>query len=160
MTDDDCTPPSRELAPRGADLVFYDGVCPLCNGAVRFLLKRDDRRRFRYAALESEVAGEILRPLGIDPEALDAMVLVEGWGERDTVREGPAAVLRSLELLGGGWKIVRPLRRLPGLLLQPLYRLVAKTRYAIFGRYESCPLAEPEHRELFLDQSDGVSPQT
>src|SRR3954468_13468896 len=98
-------------------IVLFDGVCNLCNGAVQFILRRDPAERFRFASLQSP-AGEALQTrLGIDPKALDSIVLVEGerW-----YRESDAA-LRIAAGLSGPWKVAALLRLMPRPLRDALY---------------------------------------
>jgi predicted DCC family thiol-disulfide oxidoreductase YuxK len=127
-------------------IVLFDGVCNLCNGAVQFILRRDPAGRFRFASLQSP-AGEALQTrLGIDPKALDSIVLVEGerW-----YRESDAA-LRIASRMSGAWKALGVLRVIPRPLRDPVYRWVARNRYRWFGKQETCWLPTPELRGRFL----------
>jgi len=145
--------PRHDPATATVDLVLYDGVCALCNGLVRFLVARDRERRFRYAALQSDLARAVLAPYGADPSELSNMFVLLDYGGPDQrcLRRSRAA-LATFRRLGGGWAfLARVLSVLPTFLLDAGYRLVAWTRYRTFGRYESCPLPSPEHRDLFLD---------
>jgi predicted DCC family thiol-disulfide oxidoreductase YuxK len=135
------------------DVLLYDGVCALCNGLVRFLVEHDHDRRFRYAALQSEFAREALAPYGEDPATLSTVFLLERFGRPDQrcLRRSRAA-LAALRRLGGGWALsARVLGVLPTVVLDAGYRMIARVRYWAFGRYDSCPLPAPEHRDLFLD---------
>jgi len=142
---------SGDEALRGVNLVFYDGVCALCNGVVRFLIRRDRQRRFRYASLQSSFALRALAPHGIEPGDLDAMALLEDFRGKERVHQGARAALRIAEVLGGAWGLLRPLGWLPDVLLNLGYGLVARTRYRIFGRYASCPIPTAEDRRWFVD---------
>ena len=138
-------------APLGSSIVFYDGVCGLCNGFVRFLLKRNPPRPYYFASLQSTFAEEILLPHGADPHSLSAMYLVEHFGEpSETVTARSEAAFRILRSLGGFWGVLAVLDVLPRPLLDAGYKLMAKLRYRLFGRYDSCPVPEPRHRHLFL----------
>jgi predicted DCC family thiol-disulfide oxidoreductase YuxK len=138
-------------AKGGSYVVFYDGVCALCNGVVRFLIRRDELRQLRYASLQSELADRVLTPHGIDPRSLSAMVLLRDPEREQTVVQGPRAVLEVLALLGGPYRLLGTFQILPDFILDLGYGAVAKTRYRVFGKYESCPLPTPENEELFLD---------
>jgi predicted DCC family thiol-disulfide oxidoreductase YuxK len=134
-------------------VLLYDGVCALCNGLVRFLLERDHQRRFRYAPLQSDFARDALAPYGEDPAALSTVFLLQDFGQPDQrcLRRSRAA-LAALRRLGGGWRLTaRILSVLPTVLLDAAYRAIARVRYSIFGRYDSCPVPAPEHRSLFID---------
>ena len=136
-------------------MLLYDGVCALCDGFVRFLVARDRERRFRYAPLQSELAREVLSPHGEDPAQLSTVFLIQSFGQRDQrLLCRSRAALAALRALGGGWGLAaRVLSILPTFLLDAAYRVVVRVRYSVFGRYDSCPLPAPEHRDLFLDSS-------
>lgn len=134
-------------------IVFYDGVCGLCNRLVQFLLKHDKNDRLRFAALQSEFAGRVLGRHGIDPADLDTLHVVIDFNEpTERVFDRSTAVLRATRELGGIWAILgvigmvvpRPLRNL-------FYRLVATNRYRMFGKSETCMLPTPAYRARFLD---------
>jgi predicted DCC family thiol-disulfide oxidoreductase YuxK len=135
------------------DVLLYDGVCALCNGLVRFLVARDRGRHIRYAALQSEFARAALEPYGEDPTTLSTVFLLQRYGRHDQrcLRRSRAA-LAAMRRLGGAWALAaRVLGLLPTFLLDAGYRSIARVRYWMFGRYASCPLPAPEHRDLFLD---------
>jgi len=85
-------------------IVFYDGVCGLCNRLVQFLLKRDRNDRLRFASLQSEFAAKVLTRHGIDPRDLDTLHVVENYEEpSERVLNRSDAVLRAIGELGGLW---------------------------------------------------------
>lgn len=134
------------------DLVLYDGVCGLCNRLVRFILKRDRRRQFRFASLQGPLAEALLRRHGFDARDLDTFYLVadhQGPGEQVFARA--RAVLVVLRKLGGIWAVSRAFAPLPSRWLDAAYDFVAARRYRWFGRADACPLPPPEHRAMFLD---------
>jgi predicted DCC family thiol-disulfide oxidoreductase YuxK len=135
-------------------IILYDGVCGLCNRLNRFVLARDRPGRFRFAALQSALAGEILARHDRDPRDLDTLylVLAHGRPEERLLRKSDAA-LWILRELGGAWRAAGALRVVPRWARDLGYDLVARTRYRLFGRYDSCPLPDPRHRARFLDQS-------
>ncbi len=126
-------------------IVFFDGVCGMCNRFVDFLLPRDHRGVFLFAPLQGETARERLD--AADVENISTIVLIDEQG----VYRRSTAVVRILCRLGLGWKITgfllamipRPLRDLG-------YRLVARYRYAIFGKKETCRMPTLEERARFL----------
>ena len=137
----------------GTALILYDGVCGLCNRGVRFVLKRDRNRVFRFAALQSSASRKILAQYGVDPDALDTFYVVVDFGKaRERLLSRSAAALHIAARLGGAWKLAAgALRILPLPLLDRLYDFVARHRYRIFGRYNTCPLPEARYRERFID---------
>jgi predicted DCC family thiol-disulfide oxidoreductase YuxK len=134
-------------------LILYDGVCGLCNRVVRFLLKHDSMDGFRFAALQSNFAAVVLRRHGSAPEKLDTLYVVLDHaqpGERLESRSDAAVLI--LRELGGGWAALSgALRMLPAWLRNWGYSLVARNRYRIFGKTDSCPIPNQEVRRRFLD---------
>lgn len=131
-------------------ILLYDGVCGLCNRLVRFVLKRDRRAQFRFASLQSAYAGRILQPYGVDPRDLDTLCVVEEPGGPLATRSDAAILI--LRKLGGSWAVIAlVLRIFPKPLRDWGYGVIARRRYRIFGKYETCPLPEKKYRERFLD---------
>lgn len=132
-------------------LVLYDGVCALCNGTVKFLIKRDRGDRFRFAPLQSELGRDVVRRYGGDPDDLDTIYLVVSYGkDQERILKRSRAVLTAVDALGGGWKVLGALRVIPAFISDLGYRLIAKLRYRLFGKHDACPVPEPEHRHKFL----------
>ena len=142
-----------ELAGLGEDavLILYDGVCALCNGVVRFLLRRDRADRFRFAALQSELGRRLVRERGGDPDVVSTLWLIERPGRPDerVFTRGRAG---AIALAGGGgpWRLLGALRILPDFVLNAGYALVARLRYRLAGRLDACPVPPPEHRHRFI----------
>ena len=135
---------------RGAVVVF-DGVCVLCGGWVRFLLRRDRRARLRFAAMQTPVGRALLAGHGLDPED-PATFLVLRDGRALTDGDALAAVL---DLLGGRWRLPAALlRRMPRGIRDGAYRLLARNRYRWFGRRRDCLLPAPGQRERFIGTDD------
>ena len=134
-------------------ILFYDGVCGLCNTLVQFLLKHDKRGRLRFASLQSDFAEKVLRRHGFDPKDLDTLHVVENYeqpGERLLQRSD--AVLRAGRELGGHWSVLAAAAKIvPRSLRDIAYRFVAQNRYRVFGKYETCMLPNPNQRSRFLD---------
>jgi len=141
-------------APPPTTIVFYDGVCGLCNRLNQFLLRRDRDARIRFAALQSPIARQLLARHGLDPSDLDTVYVMADWttgAERVLARS--KAVLHALAQLGGPWLTVARVGALvPRPLADLVYRAVARSRYRIFGQYDRCQIPPPEWRRRFLDQ--------
>lgn len=144
-------PPGSGLGDPDTDargIVLFDGVCSLCNGFVDFLIRRDRQARLLFGTLQSDRARELLEGQDVEiAEGLATVVLVTEHG----VLVRSDAALRTLELLGGRWRWVGKLRVLPRPLRDAVYRLVAKHRYRIFGRRDSCRLPTPDEARRFID---------
>jgi predicted DCC family thiol-disulfide oxidoreductase YuxK len=140
------TDPAVPAFPDDKALVVFDGVCVLCSGFARFILKRDRNFAFRLATAQSPLGQALYRHYGLDPDAFETnLVLADGraWAKLDTV-----AVVG--ERLGGPWRALRVLRFVPRSLGGWLYDRVARNRYRWFGRTEHCMLPPPEWRDRFI----------
>ena len=127
-------------------IVLFDGVCNLCNGSVQFLLRRDRRRRFRFAALQSAAGQALLEEYGLPTQILPTIVVLEGGRAR--VRSD--AALHLARRLPWPWPALAVFRILPRPLRDALYDFVARHRYRWFGRTESCMLPTPDVADRFL----------
>jgi predicted DCC family thiol-disulfide oxidoreductase YuxK len=132
--------------PARHPIVLFDGVCNLCNGTVRFLIERDPRARLRFASLQSGFGRALQERHGLDPDALDTFVVVDGEG----VHLRSDAILRLLAGLPAPWRGLAWLRLLPRPLRDALYGVVVRNRYRWFGRRDECLLPTPELRARFL----------
>lgn len=127
-------------------ILFFDGVCGLCNKSVDFVLMRDKRDRFRFAPLQGETAASMLG--SDDVENLNTLILKTESG----LYRRTSAVVRILWYLGGFWALLGALLWIIPLPLRNLgYRGVSACRYSLFGKKESCRIPTPSERERFLD---------
>jgi len=126
-----------------ARIVLFDGVCNLCNGAVRFIVARDPAGRFRFASLQSETARRLLN----DVAQSETIVLIEA-GKTHTKS---AAVLRIALGLRFPWPLWFAFIAVPRPLRDLVYDWVARHRYAWFGKRESCMAPTPELQKRFVD---------
>src|SRR5262245_9065108 len=135
-----------------ADIVLYDGVCGLCNGLNRFILDRDPAGRFQFASLQSPFGRELLARQGRDARNLDTLyVLVDAHAPSERLLARADAVGHVLGELGGGWALfARLLGTLPETMRDRGYDLIARNRYRLFGRYDTCLLPSPENRQRFI----------
>lgn len=131
----------------GRPLLLYDGTCGLCDRSVQFVLRRDRGARFRFATLQSEPARRLVAELGLDPDAVDSVILVDEEGV--AARESTAA-LQTAARLGWPWRALAAALILPRALRDPVYRFIAKRRIRWFGQADACRLPAPGERERFL----------
>ncbi|MGE5192056.1 MAG: thiol-disulfide oxidoreductase DCC family protein [Deltaproteobacteria bacterium] len=126
-------------------MIFFDGVCGLCNAWIDFVIVRDKPGRFRFSPLQGETARDWLQ---MTPESpLDSVTLVDATG----IHHRSDAVWRILVRLGGLWRLAGWLLRLiPRPLRNWGYDFVARHRYQWFGKKEICRLPTPAERERFL----------
>ncbi len=134
------------MQKNASSIIFFDGVCLLCNTSVRFVLKHDKKNVFRYAALQSDFAKRTLASF-TETEGLDSIVLLEN-GRVFTKSE---AALRIAGRLRFPWRLLRVFLMVPARVRDAFYDLMAAKRYRWFGKLDRCPLPPAGYRSLFLD---------
>jgi len=132
----------------GERVVLFDGVCKLCNGWVKFLIRHDPRQRFRLASVQSVQGQALLDRFGLPTERFDSMALIED-GRLLLCSD---AVLRILAQLSGPWRLLAWLRVIPRPVRDWCYDRIALNRYRLFGRYDSCLLPSADHARRFLHE--------
>ena len=127
-------------------VVFFDGLCGLCNHSVNWLLAHDPNRRLRFAPLQGKLAGRVVSPQLRD--RLDTLVFLRNG----SIYVRTAAVSRILMTLGGPWAALGALLWIiPSPLRDLGYRIVSRLRYRLFGKHDACRLPSPAERAVFLD---------
>ncbi len=122
--------------PDEPQLIVFDGVCVLCNGFARFVAKREPDKRFRFTEAQSALGGALFRHYGLDDVNYETNLLIQdgrAYGRME-------AFAHIVSQLGGAWPCVRAVLLLPRPLRNWLYERIARNRYALFGRYETCPV--------------------
>lgn len=127
-------------------IILFDAECVLCSFNAQFVLKHDRIGRFRLASMQGDVGAAIYRQHGLDPRDPISILVVE----HDRVRQDSDAVLAIYEGLGFPWKLLALLRIVPVFLRDPVYRWVARNRYRLFGKRETCWIAPAEYRDRIL----------
>ena len=133
--------------PDDDPIVLFDGVCNLCHGFVQFIVPRDTDEQFYFASLQSDVGQELLAEHGLETDALESVVLIDG--EDAYVKSD--AVLRIARLLGGVYALAWPFRFLPRRLRDWAYDVVADHRYRLFGQKEQCMMPTGNVQERILE---------
>ena len=142
---------AERSAIEGRALFLYDGVCALCNGVVRFLMKRDKSAGLRYAPLQSSLGCEMLARFGIFAFPEGVVLITDALTPGERLYQRSDAGVKSLQLLGAPWPLAsRVLALIPHYLRDWGYGIVARFRYRIFGRYDTCPIPSPEQRGCLL----------
>jgi predicted DCC family thiol-disulfide oxidoreductase YuxK len=131
--------------PVAENILFFDGICGLCNSTVDFLLRHDRTHQLCFAPLQGRTSSALVS-LG-DRKDLDSVIFrtKNGFYCRSD------AVLRATLKLGGWWKATALFLLIPRTLRDPLYQLVAKNRYRWFGKLDACRIPSKQERMRFLD---------
>lgn len=128
-------------------VLLFDGVCNLCNRSVQFVIKKDRKRIFRFASLQSELGMHVMQQYGLPVSDLNSFLLLEN-GKLYTKS---TAALRLTRKLGGGWPLLYAFMIVPKFIRDGIYSWIARNRYKWFGKRDACWLPTPELKTLFLD---------
>lgn len=134
--------------PENKKIILFDGVCNLCNNSVQFIIERDKKDVFRFASLQSETGKQLTAERGIDPEAMDSIILIEpgvAYYQKST------AALEISKHLSGGYSNLKYFSFLPEGFRNVVYDLIAKNRYKWFGKKEECMIPTPALKSRFLE---------
>jgi predicted DCC family thiol-disulfide oxidoreductase YuxK len=128
------------------DIILYDGVCIFCSGWIRFVAARDVAKRFRFTPIQSGYGTRLAQHLGIDPNDPDTNAVIHG-GVAYFKSDAALTILSQLP----GWSWVRALFAVPAALRNPVYNLIARNRYRIFGRSDACMVPDASLRERVIE---------
>ena len=129
-------------------IVLFDGVCNLCDASVQFVIRRDPRGIFQFASLQGNVGSELARGSGVDPSALDSIVLLD----HGKVYRKSSAALRIAKRLNAAWPLMYVFIVVPAPVRDLVYDFVGNRRYRWFGRKDQCWVPDADLRSRFLDQ--------
>ncbi|MGJ4953800.1 thiol-disulfide oxidoreductase DCC family protein [Bradyrhizobium sp. HKCCYLS20291] len=129
------------------DVILYDGVCVFCSRWVQFVIARDTARRFRFTPIQSPYGTRLAQAFGIDPDEPDTNAVIHG-GKAHLKSDAALTVLSNLS----GWRWTQALFAVPKPLRDAVYSVVARNRYRIFGKYDSCFVPDAELRKRVLEQ--------
>ena len=127
----------------GGPIIVFDALCVLCSANAQFVLRHDRERRFRLASMQGAVGAKLLRAHGISPEDPDTIIVVDGdraWRDSD-------AVLTIYAGCGWPWRALTIFRFVPRACRDGVYRWVARHRYRLFGKRETCWLPSAADRD-------------
>lgn len=127
-------------------IIMFDGACKLCNGWSRFIIRFDTHKKFKLCAVQSDEGQAILRWFGYPMDFYETMLLVQG----NQVLEKSDSFLAIAGQLPFPWNVMRVLKVFPKRFRDWCYDRIALNRYKIFGKYDMCVLASPDHNGRFL----------
>jgi len=128
-------------------ILFFDGVCNLCDGFVQWTIKRDPDGIFHYASLQSDFAKTFLKDTQLNRHDISTVVLYQ---EGKIYAESDVALEMSKKL-GLPWSLAYPFKLIPRIVRDGIYRWVARNRYRWFGKKEACMVPTPTVQNRFLD---------
>lgn len=127
-------------------IILFDGVCNFCNFCVNLVIKRDKKDIFRFAALQSKEAKELFGKFKFDSTSIDTFILIAG----EKFYAKSTAALMVCKELSGLLKLIYRLIVLPIFFRDFFYDLIARNRFKLFGRRNSCRVPTEAEREKFL----------
>lgn len=122
-------------------IIFYDGLCGLCDKSVQFVLKHDKKQLFKFATLQSDYARQVLGDIEDD-----SFVLYEN----NIIYLRSTAALRTTKHLSGFWPLLYTFMLVPAFIRDGVYRFIAKNRYKWFGKYDSCKIPDAATQSRFI----------
>jgi predicted DCC family thiol-disulfide oxidoreductase YuxK len=133
-------------AAEGPAIVLFDGTCAFCEGAVKFIARRDPGGYFRFGVSQSPQAAELLSRHGITRERARSIILLEGG----QVYLRSTASLRIARRMTFPWRLAAVFLVVPRPLRDGLYRVVAAVRQRLAGRSNACEVPPPEIRHRLI----------
>jgi predicted DCC family thiol-disulfide oxidoreductase YuxK len=131
-------------------IVFFDGVCNLCNSSIDFVIRHDSKDKFLVGALQDELSKQILSNFEVDPNYLDSIILLED----NQIYYKSTAALKIARNLSGITPLLYPFIFLPKFLRDPVYDWIGRNRYKWFGKKSTCRLPTPAEKAKFLNSSN------
>ena len=128
-------------------IIFFDGICNLCNASVNFVIKHDKKEQFLFASFQSDAAKEILLHFNLKNLNGGTVILVEG----QKVYDKSKAALKIAKRLDGGYKAFYAFIIVPKFFRDWVYDIIAKNRYRWFGKRDSCLIPSIKLKNRFLD---------
>lgn len=136
------------MGTKNNPVLYFDGVCNLCNNSVQFVIRHDKTNRFLFASLQSaagrKVTDNIKAEQGVTPDSLILFYNGRYYFKSD-------AAMQTAKLLGGAWKLFVMLVIVPRFIRNIVYDKIAKNRYIWFGRRDECMIPTPALKKRFLE---------
>ena len=133
--------------PVNKQIIFFDGICNLCEQSVQFIIKHDKNDIFRFVALQSDLGQEILQYIGIADKNIDSIIL---YIPGKAYYYKSSAAIEIAKNLGGFWHYGTIFRVIPTAIRNNIYDYIAKNRYKWYGKKESCLIPTQKLEAKFL----------
>ena len=128
-------------------VVLFDGSCNYCNGMVNFIIRRDKKKIFRFAALQSVTGQKLLKEWDLPADKFDSFILFD----KGKVYQRSSAALRLYNKLPWYWKWTQLFWIFPKFIRDGVYGIISRNRYKWFGKREACMIPPADVKERFLD---------
>jgi predicted DCC family thiol-disulfide oxidoreductase YuxK len=127
-------------------IILFDGTCAFCEGAVKFVARRDSANYFRFGASQSPEGRSLLARAGFATEPPRSIVLIENG----QAYLKSTASLRIAGRLGWPWKAAAFLLWVPRPIRDAVYSVVAAIRHRLAGESNACEIPPPEIRQRLI----------
>jgi predicted DCC family thiol-disulfide oxidoreductase YuxK len=128
-------------------IILFDGVCNFCNSTINFVIDHDVKDIYMFASLQSEIGQKYLKKYNLPLDDFDTFVLIDG----DTFYVSSTAALLVAKDLDSILKYLYILILIPRPIRDMVYKLIAKNRYSIFGKSDSCRIPTEKEKDKFLN---------
>lgn len=127
-------------------IILFDGVCNLCNTSINFVIRKDKKDCFRFAALQSDIGKEYTTKFNINSTETDSIILID----QEKVYVKSTAALQISKSLSGAYPLLFGFIIVPNFIRNWVYDFVARNRYNWYGKREVCMIPTPELKAKFL----------
>ena len=132
---------------KNKNVIYFDGVCGLCNSFVKFLLKIDTHYQLKYTTLQGQTGQKLLKKISFHQSDFDTVI----FQKNDQVYTRSTAVFEIFKTIGGFWKIFLVFKLLPISFTDYIYRQIAKRRFRLFGKLNQCDITIFNKPGQFID---------
>lgn len=132
---------------KNKNVIYFDGVCGLCNSFVKFLLKIDNHSQLKYTTLQGQTGQKLLKKISFHQSDFDTVI----FQKNDQVYTRSTAVFEIFKTIGGFWKIFLVFKLLPISFTDYIYSQIAKRRFRLFGKLNQCDVTIFNKPGQFID---------
>lgn len=129
-------------------IIFYDGICILCNKSIQFYIKHDHSRQLRFALLQSDLGKKVLHKVGRPIEDIDTTILLS---KGCYFVESDVGIF-ACKYLSNPYRFFYSFRVIPRFIRDFIYKIIANNRYKWFGKDEQCLVPSKQIKEQLITE--------
>jgi predicted DCC family thiol-disulfide oxidoreductase YuxK len=130
------------------NIILFDGVCNLCDGAINFIIKQDNKRLFRYASLQSDIGMEISKKYNLPLKDYKSFVYIKK-GRSYLKSDAALEISKDIGFPWNGLYIMKFI--IPSFIRNSIYIYISENRYSFFGKKDHCTIPSKEIKNLFIE---------
>ena len=127
-------------------IIFYDGLCAMCNRFIRILITLDKKEKLLLAPLQGKNGKILQKKFSKELKGIDSVIFYN-----KKVYTKSSAVINILSELGGIYKLAYIFIIIPTFISDSIYDYIARNRFQWFGKLDKCPMPEKKNISRFLD---------